>query len=96
MPEARGEGPQRRRARASVHAAGEGAADVAKPSHALVDLSAAAAVALYLAFQVYAPALSGPFVFDDTFLPYHTPGFSQRAGRLDPAASGRCSCSVTG
>lgn len=37
---------------------------------------AAAAIALYLAFQVYAPALHGPFVFDDTFQPYHTPGFS--------------------
>jgi tetratricopeptide (TPR) repeat protein len=36
---------------------------------------AAAAVALYLAFQVYAPALSGPFVFDDTYQPYHTPDF---------------------
>jgi protein O-mannosyl-transferase len=36
----------------------------------------AAAVALLpAAFQVYAPALSGPFVFDDTFQPYRTPGF---------------------
>jgi tetratricopeptide (TPR) repeat protein len=32
----------------------------------------AAAAALYLAFQVYAPALSGPFVFDDNSQPYHT------------------------
>jgi tetratricopeptide (TPR) repeat protein len=37
--------------------------------------AAAAAVALYVTFQVYAPALGGPFVFDDTFLPYGTPGF---------------------
>jgi tetratricopeptide (TPR) repeat protein len=38
--------------------------------------AAAAAVALYLALQVYAPALNGPFVFDDTFQPYHSPGFN--------------------
>jgi protein O-mannosyl-transferase len=38
--------------------------------------AAAAAVAAYAAFQVYAPALNGPFVFDDTFQPYHTPGFT--------------------
>jgi len=41
---------------------------------------AAVAVALYLAFQVYAPALNGPFVFDDTYLPYHTPGFHNTLG----------------
>jgi hypothetical protein len=32
-------------------------------------------VALYAAYLVYAPALSGPFVFDDISLPYGTPGF---------------------
>ena len=37
--------------------------------------AAIVAVASYAAFQVYAPALSGPFVFDDTFQPYRTPGF---------------------
>jgi tetratricopeptide (TPR) repeat protein len=36
----------------------------------------AGAAALFLAFQVYAPALNGPFVFDDTLLPYHIPNFS--------------------
>lgn len=39
--------------------------------------AAAGAAALYLAFQVYAPALHGPFVFDDTTLPYHLPNFSR-------------------
>src|SRR5690242_18790071 len=38
--------------------------------------AATGAVALYLAFQVYTPALHGPFVFDDTTLPYHLPNFS--------------------
>jgi tetratricopeptide (TPR) repeat protein len=37
--------------------------------------AAAGAVALYVAFQVYGPALHGPFVFDDTDLPYHLPNF---------------------
>jgi len=37
--------------------------------------AAAGAVALYIAFQVYGPALHGPFVFDDTDLPYHLPNF---------------------
>ena len=41
---------------------------------------AAAAVALFLALQVYAPALGGPFVFDDTFQPYHTPGYHSTLG----------------
>jgi tetratricopeptide (TPR) repeat protein len=36
---------------------------------------AAAAVALCAAYLVYAPALGGPFVFDDISLPYGTPGF---------------------
>ena len=35
----------------------------------------AVAAVLYLAFQVYAPALGGPFVFDDTYQPYYTPDF---------------------
>ena len=42
--------------------------------------AAAGAVAVYLAFQAYAPALNGPFVFDDTFQPYHTPGFTNALG----------------
>jgi len=35
---------------------------------------AAAGAAVYLAFQVYAPALNGPYVFDDLDLPYHAAG----------------------
>lgn len=30
--------------------------------------------AVYLAFQAYAPALHGPYVFDDLDLPYHLEG----------------------
>lgn len=37
--------------------------------------AAATLAAVYLAFQVYAPALNGPFVFDDADLPYHQPNF---------------------
>jgi len=37
---------------------------------------AVAAAAIYLAFQVYAPALNGPYIFDDTAQPYHIPRFS--------------------
>src|SRR5215216_4089974 len=29
---------------------------------------------LFAAFQVYAPALHGPFVFDDSYLPMNVPG----------------------
>ena len=39
---------------------------------------AAAAAAIYLAFQVYAPALHGPFVFDDRLLPYYAQDFTGR------------------
>src|SRR5439155_2994084 len=31
--------------------------------------------ALFLAFQVYAPALHGPFVFDDVYLPMNVPAW---------------------
>lgn len=36
---------------------------------------AACAAAVYLVFQVYSPALNGPFVFDDTSQPYHSQDF---------------------
>jgi len=49
------------------------------PSHRWIYV-AAAAVVLYVVFQVYAPALSGPFVFDDQYQPYHTPGFPSALG----------------
>ncbi|HLH41971.1 MAG TPA: tetratricopeptide repeat protein [Bryobacteraceae bacterium] len=35
---------------------------------------AAAAAALFLAFEAYSPALNGPFVFDDPYLPFLIPG----------------------
>ncbi len=51
-------------------------AQARKPATRWWIYTAAAAVALYLAFQMYAPALNGPFVFDDMFQPYHSPGFT--------------------
>jgi len=68
MADARGAGGRKGRAKGK-------AAAPQKPGTRWWIYAAAAAVALYLAFQVYAPALSGPFVFDDTFQPYHTPDF---------------------
>jgi tetratricopeptide (TPR) repeat protein len=35
---------------------------------------AAALAALFVAFEAYSPALNGPFVFDDPYLPFLTPG----------------------
>src|SRR5579883_934871 len=35
---------------------------------------AAAAAALFLAFEASSPALNGPFVFDDPYLPFLIPG----------------------
>ncbi len=37
---------------------------------------AALLLALYGAFQVYAPATNGPFVFDDNYLPFMVPNYS--------------------
>jgi tetratricopeptide (TPR) repeat protein len=68
MADARGAGGRKGRAK-------EKAAAPQKPGTRWWIYAAAATAALYLAFQVYAPALSGPFVFDDTFQPYHTPDF---------------------
>ncbi len=39
--------------------------------------AAAAAAGLLLVFWAYAPALHGPFMFDDTVLPFALPGFAQ-------------------
>ncbi len=36
----------------------------------------AAAAVFFVAFQIYAPAIRGPFLFDDSALPYHSPNFS--------------------
>jgi tetratricopeptide (TPR) repeat protein len=38
----------------------------------------AAALALAVAFQVYAPALNGPFVFDDAYLPMNSPQLADK------------------
>src|SRR5262249_8980426 len=35
---------------------------------------------IFLALEVYSPALDGPFVFDDTYLPFMAPGFRQWFG----------------
>ncbi|MGO4880830.1 MAG: hypothetical protein ACLP59_08415 [Bryobacteraceae bacterium] len=72
MPEARAKS-RKARAKAAPHAVQK--APAPKPATRWWIYLAAAAVALYVVFQVYAPALNGPFVFDDTFQPYHTPGF---------------------
>lgn len=45
-----------------------------KPWHFL----AAAFAALLVVQELYGPALSGPFVFDDEYLPFAQPGFAQR------------------
>jgi tetratricopeptide (TPR) repeat protein len=63
-----------RRARRRRRAAEKAAAAARKPQTRRW-IYAAGAVALYAAYRVYAPALSGPFVFDDISLPYGTPGF---------------------
>jgi tetratricopeptide (TPR) repeat protein len=39
-------------------------------------LPAAAAVAVFVVFQVYGPALNGPFIFDDSSQPYHSANFA--------------------
>lgn len=75
MAEARGAGGRKGRAKGTARAPEKAAAAPQKPGTRWWIYAAAGAVALYLAFQVYAPALSGPFVFDDTFQPYHTPDF---------------------
>jgi tetratricopeptide (TPR) repeat protein len=75
MAEARGAGGRKGCAKGKARAPEKAAAAPQKPGTRWWIYAAAGAVALYLAFQVYAPALSGPFVFDDTFQPYHTPDF---------------------
>src|SRR5688572_18084041 len=40
-------------------------------------LGVGAAAIIVLAFWVYSPALHGPFLFDDTSLPFALPGFAQ-------------------
>ena len=71
--------------RAKAHRKGQGkgrprtsdkmAAGARKPGGRWWMYTVAAAAALYVAYQVYKPALSGPFVFDDRSLPYHAQDF---------------------
>jgi tetratricopeptide (TPR) repeat protein len=75
MSEARAKGHRKGRAKGKPRASEKAAHAARKPGARWWIYTAAAAVALYLAFQVYAPALGGPFVFDDTSLPYHTQDF---------------------
>jgi tetratricopeptide (TPR) repeat protein len=64
MPEARVKGRRKRQAESKPH-----------PGTRWWIYAAVVAVAAYAVYQVYAPALSGPFVFDDIFQPYHTPDY---------------------
>ena len=66
--------PEARRAKRKPRATEKAAAAARKPGTRWW-IWTLAALALYAAYLVYAPALSGPFVFDDISLPYGTPGF---------------------
>ena len=33
-------------------------------------------LAVFVAFEIYSPAINGPFLFDDTYLPFLAPGFT--------------------
>src|SRR6476661_9271572 len=37
---------------------------------------AAAVLAIFLAFEIYGPAIRGPFLFDDRGLPFYLPGWA--------------------
>jgi tetratricopeptide (TPR) repeat protein len=52
-----------------------------KPASRWWIYAAAAAVALYLVFQVYSPALSGPYIFDDISQPYQRPNYPNDLGQ---------------
>jgi tetratricopeptide (TPR) repeat protein len=81
MPEVRGVSEPREKVRRKNRSKGrprapETPSPVAeKPSARWWIYPFAAAAALYLVFQVYSSALSGPFVFDDMSLPYHAADF---------------------
>jgi predicted ABC-type ATPase/Flp pilus assembly protein TadD len=72
----RREAPHRKgRAKRKPRPAEKAAVATSKPRPRWWIYALAAAAVAYLAYLVYAPALSGPFVFDDISLPYDTPGF---------------------
>ena len=74
ISEARGKTRRKGRPKGRPRAA-EKAAGARKPGTRWWIYAMAAAVALFVAYLVYAPALSGPFVFDDRSLPYHEQDF---------------------
>lgn len=73
MPEARAKARGKSKKRAGKEAA---VVPAPKPASHWWIYALAAAAALYLAFQVYGPALNGPFLFDDTSLPYDSGNFT--------------------
>ena len=56
-----------------------------KPVHKVAPwhLLLAALGLIFVLFEVYGPALRGPFVFDDMYLPFGLPGFAERATLTD-------------
>jgi len=68
------------RAKGKQRAAEKTVAEARKPATRWWIYAVAAAAAVYLAFQAYAPALNGPFFFDDNSQPYHTPDYPNRLG----------------
>jgi protein O-mannosyl-transferase len=74
MSEARVKG-RKSRAKGKTRAPEQAAATAQKPGAQWWIYALAVAAALYVAYQVYAPALGGPFVFDDIYQPYHRPDF---------------------
>src|ERR1019366_5659368 len=75
ISDARGKARRKGRAKGTPPASQEAAAARNRRARWWI-YPAAIAVALYVAFQLYAPALSGPLVLDDTFQPYPSPGFN--------------------
>jgi tetratricopeptide (TPR) repeat protein len=71
MSEARVKAQRKGSAKGRTQAPQKAAAPAPKPGTPWWIYAAAVIAAAYAAFQVYAPALNGPFVFDDANLPYH-------------------------
>lgn len=58
------------------HSAAAAVAVEAPPSPKRWPYFAGIAAAIFIVFEIYWPAIRGPFLLDDTYLPYMTPGFS--------------------
>jgi protein O-mannosyl-transferase len=80
MPDARVKAGGKARTKARKRAAKAPAAPVRPSARRWWIYAAAAAAALFAAFQAYRPALSGPFVFDDNFQPYHLQNVTNALG----------------